>query len=318
MKMNRRTLGLGLIAIAATPARAVQMTCGGGWEDDPNGWWGRGTAVATLLQEVRAGYIRRLQPNVRNATREQHEAHMRAIFPQIVEQNVARLRPAAWTRYMRLASDRELRELAHLYSADLNAQSRQGRLLPMVAVRASAGELLRWGKAFGSMPVYEALARYAPQKLADFERSLVGGAIIDLPLEQGFTPNVDMTISRIYQGFRAAPIGASSVSASIYQTATFSSQHLGVAFSAGYLIGTGISYLLVNYAPDVHDAIGGTLYEIMQRLSGFTGIPISQAQEDTAYDFGLTDYATLFEQTGGDYGAVEEWSVAAGYGGGGC
>lgn len=319
MNMNRRTLGLALAAVAAGPAQALQMTCGGGgWEDEPTGWWGRGTTVEPLAQQALAGYIRRLHPATRNATREQHEAHMRAIFPQIVEQNIARLRPAAWGRYVRLASDRELQELAMLYNADLNAQSRQGRLLPMVAVRGSDAELLRWAKAFGSMPVYEALARYAPQKLAGFERATAGSVIAEPPLNQSFQPNLDMTIMRIYQGFRAAPIGASSIPASIYQTATYAGGHLVAAFSAGYAIGTGISYLLTNYAPSVNDAIGGTLYEMMQGLGGLTGIPISQAQEEATFGFQVTDYAALLEQTGGDYGAVEEWSIAAGYGGGGC
>lgn len=318
MNMNRRTLGLTLVALAASPARAVQMTCGGGgWEDEPN-WWPRGTTVQPLAQQVMAGYIRRLQPPIRNATREQHEAHIRAIFPQVVEQNFVRLRPAAYSTYMRQASERELRELAMLYNADLNAQSRQGRLLPLLAVRASDAELLRWARAFGSMPVFEAVARFAPQKLASFERGMAGGVIAVPSLDQGFQPNIDMTVMRIYQGFRAAPIGASSIPASIYQTATFAGQHLTLAATTGYAIGTGISYLLVNYAPSIHEAIGGTLYEMMQSLSGATGIPISQAQEEAAYHFELTDYAALFEETGGDYGAVEEWSIAAGYGGGGC
>jgi hypothetical protein len=318
MNMNRRTLGLTLVALAASPAKALQMSCGGGgWEDDPS-WWPRGTTVQPLAQQVMAGFIRRLHPDIRNATREQHEAHIRAIFPQVVEQNFVRLRPAALRTYMRHASDRELRELALLYGTDLNAQSRQGRLLPMLAVRASDADLLRWGRAFGTMPVYEALARFAPQKLPGFERGMAGGLIAVPALDQGFQPNVDMTITRIYQGFRAAPIGATSIPAAIYQTATYSGIHLSAAFSAGYAVGTGISYLLTNYAPSVHDAIGGTLYEMMQGLSGLTGIPISQAQEEATYGFQVTDYAALFEQTGGDYGAVEEWSIAAGYGGTGC
>ena len=318
MNMNRRTLGLTLVALAASPAGAVQMTCGGGgWEDEPT-WWPRGTTVQPLAQQIMAGYIRRLQPANRNATREQHEAHMRAIFPQVMEQNFVRLRPAAYSTYMRHASERELRELAMLYNADLNAQSRQGRLLPLLAVRASDADLLRWARAFGSMPVYEAVARFAPQKLAGFERGMAGGVIAVPPLDQGFQPNIDMTILRIYQGFRAAPIGASSIPASIYQTAAYSGAYLTGAFWTGYAIGTGIAYLLANFAPALWDAIGGTLYELMQGLSGLTGIPISEAQEEATDDFQVTALADLFEETGGDYGAVEEWSIAAGYGGGGC
>ncbi len=319
MKLDRRTLGLTLMAFAARPASALQMLCpgGGGWEDEPVGWW-RGSSAEALARQVMAGYIRRLHPPVRHATREQHEAHLRGIFPQLIEQNFVRMRPAVLRGYMNQASDQELRQLAALYTADLAGLSRQGRLLPLLAVQASDADLQRWARAFGAMPLYEALAYFAPHKLAAFERANLARSVTEVPLDQGFQPNVDMTIMRIYQGFRSAPIGASSIAASIYQTASYSSQHLSLAFGTGYAIGTGISYLLVNYAPSLNEAIGQMLYEVMRSLSGLTGIPISQAQENAAYDFQLGSYAPLFEQTGGDYGAVEEWSFAAGYGGSGC
>lgn len=318
MKANRRTVGLTLLAVAATPARALQMACdGGGWEDEPTGWW-RGTPVEPLTRQILSSRIRRLQPATLNATREQHEAHIRAIFPQVIEQNFARMRSPNFGQYMRQTSDRELSELAQLYNADVNALSRPGRLLPLLAVQAGDAELQRWARAFGAMPMFDAIARFAPQKLPRFERALPSGSLQQPPLNQGFQPNLDMTILRIYQGFRSAPIGASSISASIYQTATYSGGHLSTAFGAGYLVGSGISYLLVNYAPSLHELIGGVLYEFMQGLSGLTGIPISQAQEEISYNFQLADLSSTFEHTGGDYGAVEQWSVAAGYGGAGC
>lgn len=319
MNFNRRTAGLSLIALAAQPARAVQMVCpGGDTGDEPDGWWPRGTPVQSLADEILANRVRRLYPAIRNATREQHDAHLRSIFPQVIEQNFVRLDPRGFTRYLRLASDGELRALATLYLADVSARSTNGRLLPVLAVRASETELLRLSAAFGTMAIYDAVARYAPAKLAGFESGIAGRRVPAPASNQGFDPNVDMTILRIYQGFRSAPIGASSIPASLYQTAAFAGSHLGRALGAGLFIGSGISYLLTTYAPSVNEAIGGTLSVILEKLSGLTGIPISQAQEELTYDFQVTDYAALFEQTGGDFGAVEEWSTAAGYGGAGC
>jgi hypothetical protein len=55
----------------------------------------------------------------------------------------------------------------------------------------------------------------------------------------------------------------------------------------------------------------------MLDLGGLGAYEISEAQAMHAEDFGVAHLSPWFEETGGDYGSVEAWSVAAGYSGGG-
>ena len=203
---------------------------------------------------------------------------MRAIFPQVIEQNFARLRAGTLQRYMRQTSDRELRELAILYNTDLLALSRTGLALPVLAVRCDDVAIARLASAFGTMPVYEALARYAPTKLAAFELASAGRVVTPPPLNQSFMPNIDMTPLRIYQGFRSAPIGASSIPASLFQTAAYSGAYLTGAWYGGQWVGNNIvAPIIQEFWPQLWQDIGGTMNEIMNDLSGLLGRPISQA-----------------------------------------
>ncbi len=323
MQMTRRTLGLSLLALAAPHARAVMMdgggTCGG-WDWDP-AWWPRGSAVDNIAQQIRAGHLWRLNPPMRNATQDQWAAHIATIFPQLVEQGFARLPVKVLSRRLLQCSDLELGSLAQLYAADLNGLSRVGRALPVAAVRCSDQALARLATFFGSTAVYEAIALHAPQKLPAFDRAMAGRVNRPSMNQQGFTPNVDMTLLRIYQGFRLAPTGATSIPASLYQTATYAGSKLSLAYAGGYVLGTAVGRLIEWASPALWHGIGGTINEIVNDLSGLTGIPLGQAQEAISYDFGLLSLHDRLEQTGGDYAAVEEWANDAGYGysgGSGC
>jgi hypothetical protein len=318
MLLNRRTMGLSLAALVASPVRAMIATGGGcGGPIDP--WWNL-TAASPEVNQIMAGRVRRLHPEgIANATREQVEAHVRSIFPQVIEQGFAQMSPDTMAQFMRDTSDQELANLAANYNDDLNLQSRMGRLLPVVVTLAQGDTLTRFSAAFGTAPVYESLARFAPDKLSMFERRAGSRVVAAPPLNQEFKPNIEMTILRIYEGFRVAPIGASGIAASIFQTASYAAINLSAAYGFGYGFGAlVVAPLIQNFAPSLWDAIGGTVYEMGNRLEGLTGIPISQAQKEISYDFGLSSLSSTFEQTGGDYGAVAEWSIAAGYGGGGC
>lgn len=322
MQMTRRTLGLSLLALAAPHARAVMMdgggTCGG-WDWDPS-WWPRGSSIEDAAQQIRAGHLWRLDPPMRNATREQWSAHITAIFPQLVEQGFARLPVKVLNRRLLQSSDLELGSLAQLYASDLDSLSRVGRALPVAAVRCSDEALARLGGVFGSAAVYEAIALHAPQKLPAFDRATAGRLIVPSMNQQGFNPNVDMTLTRIYQGFRLAATGATSIPAALYQTTAYAGAYLTGAYWAGQTLGTAIGGLIQWASPALWHDIGGTVNEIVNDLSGLTGIPLGQAQEAISYDFGLLSLHDRLEQTGGDYAAVEAWANDAGYGysGGGC
>ena len=317
MLMNRRTMILSLSALAAPSARAVMMDPGGGggcggWDWEP--WWPRST-VAGEVAQIAANHIWRLDPPTRNATREQWAAHMAAIFPQLVEQGFARLPARALNRRLEKASDADLQSMAQLYTSDLNALSRGGLALPVAAVRCSDAALMRLAGAFGGAAVYDAVARYAPAKLHALDRALPMMNQNPAPL----TPNVDMTLRRIYDGFRLAPTGATSIPRALYQTAAYAAPRLVMAWSVGTGIGLGLGLLIEWASPTLWNAIGSGVNTIVEGLSGLTGVPLGPAQEALGYDFGLISYHDHFEQTGGDYAAVEEWANDAGYGyAGGC
>ena len=99
--------------------------------------------------------------------------------------------------------------------------------------------------------------------------------------------------------------------------------------------------LTVWWVKGFYKAEDDALFEAIKKFEAKTGVKVELSQypvqdmipktvaaldsgsvPDVAYadpyDFQVTDYAALFEQTGGDFGAVEEWSTAAGYGGAGC
>ncbi|WP_211454773.1 hypothetical protein [Collimonas antrihumi] len=80
-------------------------------------------------------------------------------------------------------------------------------------------------------------------------------------------PTIDMTIYEIYLEFRTAPIGSLAASSAIAETAIFTGGRLLPAFGAGYEVGTGINYLITSYAPELGDAIGGTIYGIIQNIN---------------------------------------------------
>lgn len=300
-------------------AHALPMGGGGcgGWEDEP--WWSRGTAVGSIAERIRAAHIWRLEPPVRNPTSDQWRAHLEAIFPQLVEQGFSRLPARTLNHRLLTSSETELASLAQLYTADLAGLSRNGLALPVAAVRCSNAAIARLAPAFGTMAVYEALALYAPQKLPAFESASAGKVMLPPVVnQQGFTPNVDMTLKRIYDGFRLAPTGATSIPASLYQTAAYAAPRMLTTWGIGYAFGSYIVSPLIEYfSPQLWHDIGGTMNEIMNNLSGLTGIPLGQAQEAISYNFQISSYHDRFEQSGGDYGSVNEWSTDAGYGYGG-
>jgi hypothetical protein len=297
-------------------AAVIQPTQVFAWcgEFDPEEEWPRSLGGA-LADQILAGRITRLQPALSNGTLDQHAAHLTNIFPRLVEQSITRMSPKALTNFIAGTSKAELSELARLYLADLRAQSRTGLLLPIVALRSNGISLNRWASAFGTMPVYEALARYAPQKLPSFEIANAARPVAE-PRGEPFSPNIDMTLRRIYQGFRLAPIGATSIPAALYQTAAYAGAHLVATATVAYNISSYTLLPLVqNYAPQLYEDIGGTMHQILENLSGLFSMSMSEAQEAATYDFHVTDYSTQFAETGGDYGVVEAWQVAAGYGG---
>ncbi len=97
----------------------------------------------------------------------------------------------------------------------------------------------------------------------------------------GPSPTVGMTLYEIYLDFRTAPIGSLSVSGALYETASFAGSKLFGpygAFTTGYALGTALSDLIQNYAPDLWVDIGEYVAADVDALSyGLDDEPLTQA-----------------------------------------
>ena len=135
----------------------------------------------------------------------------------------------------------------------------------------------------------------------------------------GAGPYLNLTPYEIYLSFRTAPIGSLGVTGALYETTMLMSKELTLAFGVGYTAGTLIAPLIRDYAPSLWDAIGGTLYNIVESISSAAGslMSLGAAQGSAVQWFALPDGGHLMQSTGGDYGVVEAWY---GYSGGasGC
>jgi hypothetical protein len=86
-------------------------------------------------------------------------------------------------------------------------------------------------------------------------------------IKAGPAPTISMTPEMIYLEFRTATVGSLDVGAALWETAQFMGTRLSGAWAAGYyVIGTPISWLIQNYAPNLDDAIGGTVSNMIDQI----------------------------------------------------
>jgi hypothetical protein len=213
-------------------------------------------------------------------------------YPQILEQNFARMNAQSSLAFVDNLSDVELGAMAQLY-ANANADTqRTGKLLLVAANRMDGAHLARLSKFFGYAPVYEAILQAAPLKAQNFAQNapvvssapvigapsplaapmrpvssspfalnskLGGGAIT--PMQ--FKPSTGMTLDEIYTGFRGMQVGSMGGTAALYESTFYAGTQLTIAWGAGYGFGTGLTYLAQTYIPDWYygtfvDAVGNT------------------------------------------------------------
>ena len=122
-------------------------------------------------------------------------------------------------------------------------------------------------------------------------------------------PTLDMTLQDIYLEYRTATVGALSPASAIYMTTTYAAVNLAAAFSAGYTLGTGISWLIQTYAPSLDNAIGATLFNIINSLETVTtvyGQGLYEQRLLPVLDVSLSNLYTV-DYSGADYG---DWGTS--------
>lgn len=215
-------------------------------------------------------------------------------YPQIIEQNFARMNSSATHALVNNLTDVELQAIAQLYTnANANAH-RNGALLLIAADRMDGPHLARLSKFFGYAPVYDAITKMAPIKAQNFAQnasimypapapggatpamisaqaaalvtrprlSVAGGATLS-PM-QTFKPVTSMTFEQLYTGFRTMQVGSMAGTAALYETMVYAGGQLTAAYGGGYLIGTGLTWVAQTYLPDWYygtfvDAVGDSV-----------------------------------------------------------
>ncbi len=312
--MNRRNLLVSTPALVIAPSVLALPT-----QKEASRLFTASTSPDRLTQEILTKPLRQI-----GAGRYDVATNISLNFPQLIEQNYARMNSRRLAAALNGMDAKELNGLAQLYaSANLN-QGRTARLHDLMALRLDGAQLGRVSANFGYAPMYEAVNRVAQEKMQSFLQhsnasySVGGGGAGTF--QSG--PNVGMTIYEIYQIYRSAPMGSLAPVAATYMTGVFAIGHLSAAASLGYGIGTSISWLMQTYTPSLHNALGAGLYYMFNPLiQSFQTSSISQigdAQRDLSYDFGLSPLTPLFESTGGDYGVVSAWAYSSGSSGGSC
>jgi len=274
-------------------------------------------------------------------------------FADVIEHNLAVMPERTARMWLDQMSDRELADLAQLYTNSNAMTFRTGHALEVLAVRLDVNRLARLPKFFGTSEVTRAVLAAAPTKYSaltavsgpDVHAAPLAGAPVTYPVAMqgslsGSTvrpmqtaPTVDMTLNEVYLNFRTLPVGSLSVQSSIYETAQFAGKNLVYAWGVGYGFGTGITYLMQTYAPSWYygsfvDVVGGTPYnaiDFVQNLvlntfnlysAGLTN-QLGNYQAGSVGTMGAAGAAPAMIDTGGDLGMEYEFEAFENATGGG-
>ena len=92
-----------------------------------------------------------------------------------------------------------------------------------------------------------------------------------------------MTLEEIYLEYRTAPVGSLSPAGALSETAQFAGVRLSGAFGTGYTIGSGISWLIEHFAPNLNDAIGDTIASMIENFWDASG-EVEEGHYEAAFD----------------------------------
>ncbi|MFC5472675.1 hypothetical protein [Paraherbaspirillum soli] len=233
-------------------------------------------------------------------------AIVRANFAAVIEENFAQADVVHAKRVLDNLSDRELRDLAASYTSALGGRHPQA--LDSLAQKLDGKRLARLAQVFGYLPVLTAASTHSSAEVQlAFAANVQHGAAAPKParVTTQAAPTIDMSIRDIYLEFRTAPVGSLSASAGITETAIFAGSRLSLAGAAGYQVGTGIYWLISNYAPELGTTIGGTVNEMVQNINN-AGNKLLQGKYEESLDSllggRLLDYGSSKGNYSGDYG----------------
>jgi hypothetical protein len=253
---------------------------------------------------------------------------MHGQFAQVLEQNFARVDARVAALMMGHLTDREIANLAQLHTNATAASGLPSRLTEVLAHRLHGKQLARAAAAFGTAPMYESLMRIAPQKLRDLDLAVMHpapvigamtvAAVKSVPDSKLAGQFFNYTVEEIYLSFRTAPIGAMGVAGALWETGMVLGQTAGAAFGFGYAVGSGLAGAIQTKAPDLWDAIGGTIDMMLENIFGPLSAAPGPAEEEMAIAFGLPESTMeAIADTGGDFMVAEAWQEYSGSGGGG-
>ena len=100
----------------------------------------------------------------------------------------------------------------------------------------------------------------------------------------------------IYLSFRTSPVGALAPRAAMYETVQLLGRPIAWSWAGGYATGSVVRDLMQTYTPDLYDAIGGTIDQMLQNiLDALTPQQKADQQSGSAVEFGVTPQFYLLD-----------------------
>ncbi len=257
-----------------------------------------------------------------------------ASFPQIIEQNFAKLDAEGSANLLHSLSDLELAHLSQLYTNAVTDAGGTAHLHNILASRLEARDLARVSKYFGYAAMAVAINNVAPQKsfafgqLASAEamgpragaRLLTIGAPGASTNLLGLGQYLHYTPYEVYLSFRTAPVGSLGVAGSLYESGVIFGMGVTLAATVGYQAGSVLSTLIQTYDPSLNDAIGGTISEMVAQFqTTWNQTQIGVWQSNLGSQIPMTVQQRIDQVSyGGDFGVSADWEFAVGGSGASC
>jgi hypothetical protein len=156
--------------------------------------------------------------------------------------------------------------------------------------------------AQGSPPLQGIIRKYAPEDLPRYEHAvaavLAQRVVMHRPRQKAAAPTVWMSFDELYMEFRLA---GDTVMQALYETGRFAGGELTWAASAGYTVGSIVSYGLQTYCTPCDNAIGAGVSQVVNYKA-----PPDLAPSGTQQGYG--DPTGGFGQAGSGFGMPSDES----------